>query len=67
MANLFAKQPFVSAYPLVHKMLLHEIDCLRNDLLEKLRALTPLLVALGGEETAVEIGQAIIDIGRWWP
>ncbi|MBC7226280.1 MAG: AAA family ATPase [Thermoflexales bacterium] len=39
----------------------------RPDLLSDLRALSPVLAALGGEAAAGEAFRAIQDVGRWWP
>jgi hypothetical protein len=39
----------------------------RQNLLSDVSALAPILIALGGEDVAEEIFQAIQDVGRWWP
>jgi hypothetical protein len=39
----------------------------RKDLLSDLRALLPVLSALGGAEAVGEAFRAIQDVGRWWP
>lgn len=39
----------------------------RPDLLSDLRALAPLIHALGGESAAAETFRAIQDVARWWP
>jgi hypothetical protein len=39
----------------------------RKDLLADLRALSPIIAALGGAEAVVETFHAIQDVGRWWP
>jgi len=41
--------------------------CQRQDLLTDLRALAPVISALGGAEAVVETFRAIQDVGRWWP
>jgi hypothetical protein len=41
--------------------------CTRADLLADLRALAPVIAALGGEEAVAETFRAIQDVGRWWP
>lgn len=39
----------------------------RNDLLSDLRALLPVIYALGGKQVATEIFHAVHDVARWWP
>jgi hypothetical protein len=39
----------------------------RKDLLADLRALVPVLAALGGDQAVAETCRAIQDVGRWWP
>jgi hypothetical protein len=39
----------------------------RRALLSDLKALSPIILALGGAEGAEELALAIIDVGRWWP
>jgi hypothetical protein len=39
----------------------------RKHLLSDLRALAPVLAALGGPEAVAETVRAIQDVGRWWP
>ncbi|WP_322798399.1 ATP-binding protein [Thermoflexus sp.] len=39
----------------------------RRDLLSDLRALAPVIHALGGEAALWETFRAIRDVGRWWP
>ena len=39
----------------------------RPDLLADLRALVPVIHALGGEEAIAETARAIQDVARWWP
>jgi len=39
----------------------------RGHLLSDLRALAPVIAALGGEEAVAETFRAIQDVGRWWP
>ena len=39
----------------------------RKDLLLDLRALEPVIAALGGAEAVAETFRAIQDVGRWWP
>ena len=39
----------------------------RENLLSDLRALEPVIAALGGAQAVVETFHAIQDVGRWWP
>ncbi len=39
----------------------------RKDLLSDIRALSPVLAALGGAEAVQEALRAVQDVGRWWP
>ena len=39
----------------------------RNCLLSDIGALTPIILALGGQEALMETARAIQDVGRWWP
>ncbi|MFO1372962.1 MAG: hypothetical protein U1F42_11440 [Candidatus Competibacteraceae bacterium] len=39
----------------------------RNDLLQDIRALTPIMIALGGIGSEREISKSIDDACRWWP
>jgi hypothetical protein len=49
------------------KALLHFLSHrTRPDLLSDLTALSPVIVALGGESAATETVQAIQDVARWW-
>ncbi|MBN3893256.1 MAG: hypothetical protein HWQ43_30405 [Nostoc sp. JL31] len=46
---------------------LHELSLrTRPDLLQDIKALFPVIFALGGEAATVEIARAIVDVGRWW-
>ncbi|MCF2151651.1 NB-ARC domain-containing protein [Desmonostoc muscorum LEGE 12446] len=38
----------------------------RPDLLQDIKALFPVIFALGGEAATSEIARAIVDVGRWW-
>ncbi|RME77121.1 MAG: hypothetical protein D6784_04300 [Chloroflexi bacterium] len=40
---------------------------IREDLLADIRALEPVIAALGGAEAVAETCRAIQDVGRWWP
>jgi hypothetical protein len=39
----------------------------RQDLLEGLGAMAPVIFALGGADAVDETFRAIADVGRWWP
>ncbi|MBD2255516.1 NB-ARC domain-containing protein [Nostoc parmelioides] len=39
----------------------------RNDLLQDIEALAPVIFALGGQTAVAEVVSAILDIARWWP
>ena len=39
----------------------------RKELLANLKALVPVIHALGGREAIAETFRAIQDVGRWWP
>ncbi|MBD2519763.1 hypothetical protein H6G93_33375, partial [Nostoc sp. FACHB-973] len=46
---------------------LHELSLrTRSNLLQDIKALFPVIFALGGEAATVEIARAIVDVGRWW-
>ena len=38
----------------------------RPNLLQDIKALFPVIFALGGKAATVEIARAIVDVGRWW-
>ena len=39
----------------------------REDLLQDLGALSPVIARLGGANAVIEVAHAIDDVGRWWP
>jgi hypothetical protein len=39
----------------------------RSEFLSDLKALTPVILSLGGRQAAEELAAAIVDVGRWWP
>ncbi len=52
----------------VWSWMLHRIACDRRDqLLQDLGALAPLIQRLGGQEAVGETLCAILDVSRWWP
>ncbi len=54
-------------YPLWYEALHILARRTREDLLSDLRALSPVIAELGGEEAIAETFHAIQDVGRWWP
>ncbi|MDZ8261100.1 NB-ARC domain-containing protein [Nostoc sp. ChiQUE01b] len=45
----------------------HELSLrTRSNLLQDIKALFPVIFALGGKAATVEIARAIVDVGRWW-
>jgi len=54
-------------YPLWREMLPVLAARPRKELLENLKALVPVILALGGREAVAETFRAIKDVGRWWP
>ncbi|MBN4005992.1 NB-ARC domain-containing protein [Nostoc sp. LPT] len=38
----------------------------RRDLLQDIKALFPVIFALGGKEATAELARAIVDVARWW-
>ncbi|MFN6540367.1 MAG: hypothetical protein RM021_029010, partial [Nostoc sp. EkiNYC01] len=46
---------------------LHQLSLrTRPNLLREIKALFPVIFALGGEAATAEIARAIVDVGRWW-
>jgi hypothetical protein len=56
-----------SVYPLWRHIIPVIASRTREDFLADLRTLLPLILLLGGPQTAAGIFQAIQDVGRWWP
>jgi DNA polymerase III delta prime subunit len=67
LAKRLANQPLSWLYPLWAETLPVLARRTRKNLLSDLRALTPLIHALGGEQAVGETFRAIQDVGRWWP
>lgn len=63
----WAKEARPAAYSLWPEILHALANCSRQNLLADLRALVPVIFALGGTEAAEETAQAILDVKRWWP
>ncbi len=63
-----AQLPSQQLYPAWQETLsVLAIRSTRRDLVSDLRALAPVIAALGGEEAVAETFRAIQDVGRWWP
>lgn len=67
LAPRLAELPPSKLYPLWQRALHTLAARSRQDLLVDVRALEPVINALGGEEAVVETFRAIQDVGRWWP
>jgi hypothetical protein len=67
LAPQLAELPPASLYPLWRETLHLQATHGRQYLLSDQRALTPVLVKLGGVEAATETTRAILDVGQWWP
>jgi hypothetical protein len=62
-----AKLPRQVLYPLWKETLSVLSEQTRRELISTLRALVPVITALGGAEDIEEAYRAIEDVGRWWP
>jgi hypothetical protein len=67
LAPRLAELPRPALYPLWDETLSHRARRTRPDLLADLRALVPVIHALGGEAAIAETARAIQDTARWWP
>ena len=67
LAPHLAALPRAHLYPLWAETLPILARRKRQNLLADLRALVPVLLALGGAEAVAETFRAIQDVGRWWP
>ena len=67
LAPRLAALPRPAFYPLWTEALPALARRTRRDLLSDLRALEPVIPALGGEPAVVETFRAIREVGRWWP
>ncbi|ALF56324.1 hypothetical protein ACX27_09550 [Nostoc piscinale CENA21] len=58
--------PYAELLPLwqetIHYLSLHT----RPNLLSDIKALFPVIFALGGEAATAEVARAIMDVARWW-
>ena len=67
LASHLARLPRQCLYPLWQETLPILTARTRKNLLADLRALSPVIAALGGAEAVEETFHAIQDVGRWWP
>ncbi|MEH1857970.1 MAG: NB-ARC domain-containing protein [Nostoc sp.] len=66
LADSLSQMPFTELFPLWQDTL-HELSLrTRRDLLQDIKALFPVIFALGGEAATVELVRAIQDVARWW-
>ncbi|AUB40288.1 SAM-dependent methyltransferase [Nostoc flagelliforme CCNUN1] len=66
LASGLSQIPSAKLFPLWQDTL-HELSLrTRPNLLINIKALFPVIFALGGEVATVEIARAIVDVGRWW-
>ncbi len=67
LAQRLVERPVEELRSLWPGLLAHLTQRSRKDLLSDLRALTPVITKLGGDEAIDELFHAIQDVGRWWP
>jgi hypothetical protein len=67
LAPCLAELPSRDLYPLWDETLQHLACRTRDDLITDLKALEPIIRALGGEEAITKTQRAIQDVQRWWP
>ncbi len=61
-----SQTPSATLFPL-WRDILHELSLrTRPKLLQDIKALFPVIFALGGEAATAEVARAIEDVGRWW-
>ncbi|MEH2054945.1 MAG: hypothetical protein V7K97_01940 [Nostoc sp.] len=66
LADSLSQMPSRELFPLWQDTL-HELSLrTRHNLLQDIKALFPVIFALGGQVATVEIARAIVDVGRWW-
>ncbi|WGV27274.1 NB-ARC domain-containing protein [Halotia branconii] len=66
LASGLSKMPNTKLFP-VWQDTLDELSLrTRPNLLADIKALFPVIFALGGEVATAEVAHAIIDVGRWW-
>ncbi len=67
LAPRLAELPRLDLYPLWNETLPLMARHTRPNLLADLRALVPVIHALGGTKAIAETARAIGDVARWWP
>ncbi|MEH2062750.1 MAG: hypothetical protein V7K50_10775, partial [Nostoc sp.] len=66
LADSLSQMPSTELFPLWQDTL-HQLSLrTRPDLLQDIKALFPVIFALGGEAATAEIARAIVDVARWW-
>ena len=66
-AEKISELPSDVLYPLLRNILLTPVDRTRGTLLLDLRALAPVIAALGGAESLADLFTAVREVGEWWP
>ncbi|BAY29523.1 regulatory protein [Nostoc carneum NIES-2107] len=66
LASGLSKMPNAKLFPLWQDTLDELYVQTRPNLLQDIKALFPVIFALGGEAATAEVARAIIDVGRWW-
>ncbi|MFN6485299.1 hypothetical protein [Nostoc sp. DedQUE02] len=66
LASGLSQMPNAKLFPLWQNTL-HELSVrTRPNLLQDIKALFPVIFALGGEAATAEVARAIVDVARWW-
>jgi CHAT domain-containing protein len=66
LASGLSKMPSTELFPLWQDTL-HQLSLrTRPVLLQDIKALFPVIFALGGEAATAEVAHAIVDVARWW-
>ena len=66
LASGLSQMPNAKLFPLWQDTL-HELSIrTRPNLLQDIKALFPVIFALGGEAATAKVARAIVDMGRWW-
>ncbi|MDZ8228321.1 hypothetical protein, partial [Nostoc sp. ChiVER01] len=66
LASGLSQMPNAKLFPLWQDTL-HKLSVrTRPNLLQDIKALFPVIFALGGEAATAEVARAIVDVARWW-
>ncbi|WP_375472038.1 hypothetical protein [uncultured Nostoc sp.] len=66
LASGLSQMPVAELFPLWRDTL-HQVSLrTRRNLLQNIKALFPVIFALGGETATAELARAIVDVARWW-